>query len=90
MRLSLELERGDDVLGWAHAWAVERCLESIGSFRMILFCMLLVPGCSAGLDEAIHPSVMDLESANPLISRLCAAELDATAPTVRGRDHPRG
>ena len=78
MRLSLQFKRGVDVLGWAHAWAVERCLESIGSFRMILLCMLFVPGCSVGLDEAIHLSFMDPESANPLFSRLCAVELDAT------------
>ena len=70
----------------AHAWTVERCLESIGSFRMILCCMLLVPGCTAGLDEVIHPSVMDPESANTLTSKLCAAELDVTAPTARGYD----
>ena len=74
----------------AHAWTVERCLESTGSFRMILCCMLLVPGCSAGLDEAIHSSAMDPESANTLISRLCAAGLDVTAPTARDYDHSCG
>ena len=74
----------------AHAWTVERCLESTGSLRMILCCMLLVPGCFAGLDEAIHSSAMDPESANTLISRLCAAGLDVTAPTARDYDHSCG
>ena len=57
---------------------------------MILCCILLVPGCSAGLSGAINSSAMDPESANTLISRLCAAGLDVTAPTARDCGHPCG